>query len=72
MSLLDRQLDQFKAAKTAEEKLKLTMGLLEDVTRSHRDPSSADYNECESSPCFFCELVAILKGEGQVPKPRKV
>ena len=29
--------------------------LLRDVMQSHRDKDSCDYNECEKSPCYWCD-----------------
>ena len=30
--------------------------LVSEVMANHRDPQSGEYNECESSPCMWCDL----------------
>ena len=30
--------------------------LVKEVMSNHRDPQSGEYNECESSPCMWCDL----------------
>lgn len=34
--------------------------LLKDVMRWHRDNQSADYNECDKDPCYWCSRVIDL------------
>lgn len=30
--------------------------LLQETLANHRDPQHSGYNECETGPCFWCEL----------------
>jgi len=30
--------------------------LVKEVMSNHRDPQSGEYNECEKSPCMWCDL----------------
>ena len=30
--------------------------LVSEVMANHRDPQSGEYNECEKSPCMWCDL----------------
>ena len=30
--------------------------LVSEVMANHRDPQSGEYNECESSPCMWCDI----------------
>ena len=36
--------------------LKKLIPLVEEVRANHRDPQSGEYNECEKSPCMWCDL----------------
>jgi len=47
-----RELDQARERTAAGH---MMVAHLSDVLIWHRDPESADYNECEKNPCNFCE-----------------
>ena len=43
-----------RAERIAE--LEKLIPLVEEVMANHRDPQSGEYNECEKSPCMWCDL----------------
>ena len=36
----------------------IALTLLREVMAWHRDPQSADYNECDTAPCEWCKVAA--------------
>ena len=54
------QVDELKRELAAANKriaeLEQLIPLVKEVMSNHRDPQSGEYNECESSPCMWCDL----------------
>ena len=49
-----QQVEQVLRERIAE--LEQLIPLVKEVMSNHRDPQSGEYNECESSPCMWCDL----------------
>ena len=51
MAYCDEQL-----RKAHDNPITMMVELLQDVMKAHRDPQDDDYSECDTGPCFWCEL----------------
>ena len=47
---------ELAAANKRIAELEQLIPLVKEVMSNHRDPQSGEYNECESSPCMWCDL----------------
>ena len=58
-----------KQLKARIAELEQLIPLVKEVMSNHRDPQSGEYNECESSPCMWCDLaqkvVDAARNEGK-------
>ena len=66
ITILQREL---AAANKRIAELEQLIPLVKEVMSNHRDPQSGEYNECESSPCMWCDLaqkvVDAARNEGK-------
>ena len=53
ITILQREL---AAANKRIAELEQLIPLVKEVMSNHRDPQSGEYNECESSPCMWCDI----------------